>query len=98
MADSFKAQQTTLKHNRQLYCTAEGFTAKSFNAQQTTSMHSKKIYYTAGSFIAQQKVLLHSKKVSPTAKTGEKFLFEVETGEKLLLWQKQRISTTFCPP
>ena len=48
--------------------------AKGFNAQQTTSMHSRKPYCTAGSFIAQQKVLLHSKKVSPAAKTGEKFL------------------------
>ena len=28
------------------------------------------------------------------AETGEKFLFVVETGEKLLLQQKQRISTT----
>ena len=46
--------------------------AEGFNAQQTTSMHSRKLYCTAGSFIAQQKVLLHSKKVSPAAETGEK--------------------------
>ena len=56
-------------------------------------MHSGKLYCTTGSFIAQQKVLLHSKKVSLVTETGEKFLFAVETGEKLLLWQKQRIST-----
>ena len=37
-------------------------------------MHSRKPYCIAGSFIAQQKVLLHSKKVSPAAETGEKFL------------------------
>ena len=84
-AEGFKAQQTALMHNKQLYCTAEGFMAKSFTAQQTTSMHNKKLYCTAGSFIAQQKVLLHSKKVSPVAETGEKFLFAAETGEKLLL-------------
>ena len=45
-------------------------------------MHSKKLYYAAGSFIAQQKVLLHSRKVSPTAETREKFI----------LWQK----SSFC--
>ena len=61
-------------HNKQLYCTAEDFMTKSFTAQQTTSMHNKKLYCTAGSFIAQQKVLLHSRKVSPSAETGEKFL------------------------
>ena len=61
-------------HNRQLYCTAEGFTAESFTAQQTTSMHSRKLYCTAGSFIAQHKVLLHSRKVSHATETGEKFL------------------------
>ena len=61
-------------HSRQLYCTAEGFTAESFTAQQTTSMHSRKLYCIAGSFIAQQKVLLHSRKGSPVAETGEKFI------------------------
>ena len=45
-------------------------------------MHSKKLYYTAGSFIAQQKVLLHDRKVSLAAETGKRFL----------LRQKQRIS------
>ena len=74
MAGGFKAHQTTLLHSKQLYCTTEGFTAKSFTAQQTTSMHSRKLYCTAGSFITQWKVLLHSRKVSPTAETGEKFL------------------------
>ena len=39
-------------------------------------MHSRKLYCTAGSFIAQQEVLLHSKKVSPAAETGEKFLLQ----------------------
>ena len=39
-------------------------------------MNSRKLYCTAGSFIAQQKVLLHSKKVSPTAEIGEKFLLQ----------------------
>ena len=71
MVDSFKLQQTALIHCRQLYCTVEGFTAETFNAKQTTSMHSRKLYYTARSFIAQQKVLLHCKKVSSTAETGE---------------------------
>ena len=37
--------------------------------------------------------MLQSKKVSPAAETGEKFLFAVETREKLLLQQKQMIST-----
>ena len=37
--------------------------------------------------------MLHGKKVSPVAETGEKFLFAVETREKLLPRQKQRIST-----
>ena len=109
-ADSFKAQQTTLMHSRQLYCIAEGFTAESFNAQQKALLHNRKLYCTAGSsiaqqealwqkalmhsrklcctagsFIAQQEVLLHSKKVSPVAETGEKFL----------LWQKLERSS-FC--
>ena len=71
-ADSFKAQQTTLMHNRQLYCTAEGFAAESFNEQQKALLHSRKLYCTAGSFIAQQealrqKALLHSKKLYCTA-------------------------------
>ena len=48
-------------------------------------MHNKKLYYIAESFIAQQQVLLHSKKVSPTSETGEKFL----------LWQKLEKSS-FC--
>ena len=38
--------------------------------------------------------MLHSKKVSLAAETEENFLFAAETGEKLLLRQKQRISTT----
>ena len=37
-------------------------------------MHSRKLYYTADSFIAQQEILPHSRKVSPAAKTREKFL------------------------
>ena len=44
-------------------------------------MHSRKLYCTAGSFIAQREALLHNKffllhgkKVSPAAETGEKFL------------------------
>ena len=72
--EGFKAQKAALMHSKQLYCTTEGFTKESFTAQQTTSMHSRKLYCTAGSFIAQQKVLLHSRKVSPAAETGEKFL------------------------
>ena len=67
-ADSFKAQQTTLMHNRQLYCTAEGFTAESFNEQQKALLHSRKLYCTAGSFIAQQEALLHSRKFCYIAK------------------------------
>ena len=63
-------------HSKQLYCTTKGFMEESFIAQQTTSMHSKKLYCTAGSFIAQQKVLLHSRKVSPAAEAGEKFLLQ----------------------
>ena len=72
--EGFKVKQTTLMNSRQFYCTAKGFTAESFTAQQTTSMHSRKLYCTTGSFIAQQKVLLHSRKVSHAAETGEKFL------------------------
>ena len=48
-------------------------------------MHSRKLYCTVGSFIAQQKVLLHGRKVSSTAETGENFL----------LWQKLEKSS-FC--
>ena len=76
MTEGFKAQQAALMHSKQLYCTAEGFTKESFTTQQTTSMHSRKLYCTAGSFIAQQNVLLHSRKVSPAVKTGEKFLLQ----------------------
>ena len=72
--EGFKAQQTTLMHNRQFYCTAEGITTESFTAWQKALMHSRMLYCTAGSFIAQQKVLLHSRKVSPAAETREKFL------------------------
>ena len=43
-------------------------------------MHSRKFCYIAKKSVLRQ--------------TGEKFLFAVETGEKLLLRQKQRISTT----
>ena len=66
-------------HNRQLYCTAEGFTIEGFTARQKAlmhsgqlQMHSRKLYCIARSFIAQQKVLLHSRKVSLTAETKEK--------------------------
>ena len=72
--EGFKAQQTALMHNRQFYCTAEGITTESFTAWQKALMHSRMLYCTAGSFIAQQKVLLHSRKVSPAAETREKFL------------------------
>ena len=58
-------------HNWQLYCTAEGF-----NAQQKALLHRGKLYYTADNFIAQQEVLSRSRKVSPTAKTGEKFILQ----------------------
>ena len=67
--------------------------AEGFKARQTTLKHSRQLSYIVDSFIAQQKVLLHGKKVSPVAETGEKFLFAVETREKLLPRQKQRIST-----
>ena len=64
-------------HNRQLNCTTEGF-----NVQLKTLLHRRKLYYIADSFIAQQEVLPRSRKVSPMAETGEKFI----------LRQKQRIS------
>ena len=91
MAEDFKAQQIALMHNRQLYCTVEGFTAESFTAQQTTSMHSRKIYCTKRIFIAQQKVLLHSRKVSHAAETGEKFLLRQKLEKSLFCgrnWRK----------
>ena len=37
-------------------------------------MHSRQLQCSAESFTAQQEVLLHSKKVSPVAEIGEKFL------------------------
>ena len=57
---------------------------------QKTLLHNRRFYCTAEGFAAQQKVLLHSRKlyirkVSPMAKTGEKFL----------LRQKQRISPLY---
>ena len=71
--DNFKAQQTTLMHSRQLYCTTEGFTAESFNAQQKALLHNRKLYctvrsFTAESFAAQQEALLHSRKFCYIAK------------------------------
>ena len=71
-------------HYKKLYCTA-----KDFNVRQTALMHSRQLYCTAegfycivDNFIAQQEVLPHSRKVS----------LAVETGEKFILWQKQRIN------
>ena len=77
-------------HSKQLYCTAEGFTKESFTTQQTTSMHSRKLYCTAGSFIAQQNVLLHSRKVSPAVKTGEKFLLQQKLEKSSFCGRNQR--------
>ena len=101
-------------HSRQFYCIAEGFAAKSFTTQQTTSMHSRKLYCTAGSYTVQQEALLHNRKFCCIAEKSvlrqklekssfcgrnqRKVPFAAEIGEKFLLRQKQRTSTTFCPP
>ena len=79
-ADSFKVLQIALMHSRQLYCTAE-----CFNAQQKALLHRRKLYCTADGFIVQHEVLPHSIKVS----------LAVETREKFLLRQKQRISPLY---
>ena len=60
--EGFKAQQTTLMHNRQFYCTAEGITIESFTAWQKALMHSRMLYCMAEGFNAQQEALLHNRK------------------------------------
>ena len=49
-------------HSRQLYCTAESFTAESFTTWQKALMNSKQLQCTTESFTAQREDLLHSKK------------------------------------
>ena len=76
-AESFTTQQTALLHSRRFYCMTE-----SFIAQQKALLDNRKFYCAIEDFIAQQKVLPYSRKVN----------IVVETGEKFLLQQEQRIS------
>ena len=75
----------------------ESFTAwqKALMHSGQPQMHKKKLYCTAGSLIAQQKVLLHSRKVSPALETGEKFLLRQKSsfcGRKVPSAAETRIS------
>ena len=89
MEENFTAWQKALMHSKQLQCTAESLTV-----QQEALSHSRKFCYIAKKSVLRQKLEKSSfcgrkwRKVSPAAKTGEKFL----------LWQKQRIDTTFWLP
>ena len=71
MAEGFKAQQIALMHNRQLYCTVEGFTAESFTAQQESLLHNRKFCCIAEKLVMQQKL----EKSSFCGKKLEKSLF-----------------------
>ena len=73
-AESFNEQQKALLHSRKLYYTVGSFIAQQEALRQKALMHSRQLQCSAESFTAQQEVLLHSKKVSPMAETGEKFL------------------------
>ena len=73
-AKSFKAQQTTLKHSIQLYCTAEGFTAENYKAQQTALKHNRQLHciakgFTVENFTARQKALMHSRQLQYTVES-----------------------------
>ena len=89
MEENFIAWQKVLMHSKQLQCTAESLTV-----QQEALSHSRKFCYIAKKSVLRQKLEKSSfygrkwRKVSPAAKTGEKFL----------LRQKQMIDTTFCLP
>ena len=107
-AENFTAWQKALMHSKQLQCTAE-----SFNVQQEALSHSRKFCYIAKKLILRQKLEKSSfcgrnwRKVPFAVEIGKKTVLQqklekiqsaVETGEKFLLWQKQRIGTTFCLP
>ena len=70
-------------HSRQLQCTVE-----SFIAQQKALLHNKKFCCIAEKSILWQKL----EKSSFCSRNWRKVPFAVETGEKFILQQKQRIS------
>ena len=85
MADSFKAQQIALMHNRQLYCTAEGFTIEGFTARQKALMHSGQLQMHSRKFccIAEKSVLRQKlEKSSFCGRNWRKVSSAVETKDK----------------
>ena len=101
-------------HSRQFYCIADNFIAQQKALLQKALLHSKQLQCTAESYTVQQEALLHNRKFCCIAEKSvlrqklekssfcgrnqRKVPFAAEMGEKFLLRQKQRTSTTFCPP